>query len=131
MAAKIRKLKPGASCVWAVRLLPIDVGYDLRSKNILVTIPDRPDLATDGVGYIGTDGAPCCVTGTQAEVMEVLAAAGYRVRPEWRKSPRKPAAGKRTEKITLRLTAGEAGRLRSHAEDAGLTITDWVARRCC
>lgn len=52
-------------------------------------------------------------------------------KPDWRTLPRKPAAQKRSETLTIRLTPPEAEAIRLRAKAAALTLRDWVAKRCC
>ena len=48
---------------------------------------------------------------------------------DWRKLPRKPAAAKRSVKVGIKLTATEAEQLRAAAREAGMTLSDYLARR--
>ena len=72
----IRKFQRGIMCLGSVRLLPIDVGFDVRITGDSVILPE--DLG-DGVGYENPEGIPCVVTGPRDEVIEVLREAGYTI----------------------------------------------------
>ena len=50
-------------------------------------------------------------------------------RPEWRRKARKPAASKRSESIAVKLTPAELAGLQAGAEKAGLSMTDFIARK--
>jgi hypothetical protein len=56
-----------------VRLAPIDVGFDLRGKNVPAEFPPDTTVAS----YATVDGKRCVVEGTPSEVVETLRAAGY------------------------------------------------------
>ncbi len=66
----------GQTCVGAVRLAPIDVGFDVRLHDMAVEVP--PDATSAGCER---DGQTWLVEGTRDEVVAELVAAGYRVAP--------------------------------------------------
>lgn len=84
---KITRFSAGATCLGAVRLLPIDMGFDARATGQAIRLPlpeadailgeDGPSDQT-GVGY-EQDGVPYLMHGRRDEIFGVLVRAGYRV----------------------------------------------------
>ena len=84
---KIEKLNRGVKCVGAIRLLPIDVGFDLKLHGA-IDISDCDDSALadaagekdrSGVGYEAKDGLPRQAWGTRDEIAQELALNGFTV----------------------------------------------------
>lgn len=66
----------GRTCVGAVRLAPIDVGFDVRLHDMAVEVPRDATSA----GY-ERGGQTWLVEGARDEIVAELVAAGYRVAP--------------------------------------------------
>jgi hypothetical protein len=84
---KIEKLRRGVMCVGAIRLLPIDFGFDPKLHGAidisrcddyaLADISGKRDQT--GVGYEAKDGSPRQVWGTRDEIAIELARSGFTV----------------------------------------------------
>ena len=77
----------GAHAVGAIRLAPIDVGFDLRGQRVV--LPAQEEWGdhlyfggardSTGIGYADADGRTCRVWGERAAVVVLLREAGYLV----------------------------------------------------
>jgi len=74
---KCKMFPPGQQCFGDIRLLPIDVGHDLRLQKTRIRLPESLDGKT--VGAEMRDGTPCLVSGTRDEILKFLRGEGYRV----------------------------------------------------
>ena len=80
------KNRDGCTCVGALRLASIDVGFDLRATGAEVQLPPEADTAAwerlrrDGIGYDdASNNRRLLVDATPTEARDVLRVAGYAV----------------------------------------------------
>jgi hypothetical protein len=84
---KIEKLNRGAICVGAMRLLPIDFGFDPKLHGAIdmsafdesLLVKESASRDSSGVGYESSDGTPCLAHGTRDEIAMLLASEGFTV----------------------------------------------------
>ena len=66
---------------------------------------------------------------TKAAAAKLLGVSSTELEPvsEWRDKPR---AASKTKQLSIRVSEAELQRIRARAEAAGLTLTEWVVKRC-
>jgi len=64
----------GQTCVGDLRLTPLDVGFDLRTADVAVRLPEH--FASVG---IERDGDTYLIVGTRDEMIAAIRRAGYRI----------------------------------------------------
>ncbi len=65
----------GQTCVGELRLAPLDIGFDLRTVDTVIQLPEQ--FASVGLDI---DGETHLVEGTREEMVQAIVDAGYRIK---------------------------------------------------